>query len=577
MKTALATPWYERWPDLEQWELARFAARELPAEVDGERRAAGQLVVKTSVAFRGNQVALRVKYPSEYPELPPQVDGPPGLLARHQHLFSGNFCLLERVIDDWKAREWGAADLIAEQLTGLLRDTEAGPEVVANAEAPMPEPVSTYFRYVNDVAVLIPAELSAPSGDSGKLRIARASPHLFYVEAVDGSRAGDALPLAIASYETHGARWLRLDRAPTADGGDGPSVAQWLRVHRPDVLARSVPPKLAGSRRIPNPPPLELVGITYPEEGPDVGASRPAWMFLLVDRTEGRTREFLLHAQVVSPEERQRRIPDLDGLSGRGVVVCGVGSVGGEVALELAKAGVGKLDLVDFDRFEANNTVRHPLGVEYAGQPKNQAVAIACRRANPFCEANPHTLRFGEPDWAPGEAPLARLAGLVEDADLVVEATGSHQVAQFLSRIAWEARVPLVAGWMTDGAYGAEVVRVRPSETCCWTCFATRHRAGQLPTAERGPETPVVIQGCSHPTTAGAGFDAVEAAAMLVRLAIGALKPAGGYPDASWDYAAVSFRRLPDDPRRPRMAVAALMPNEECAVCNPDAGSPRAR
>jgi molybdopterin/thiamine biosynthesis adenylyltransferase len=572
-----ATPWYERWPELEAWELGRFRARGLPAEFDAERRAAGQLVVTTSVRFGGNEVPLRVKYPSEYPELPPQVDGPPGLVKRHQHLFSGNFCLLERVLDDWKAREWGAADLIAEQLTRLLADTEAGPEVVAKAEAPMPEPVSTYFGYANDVAVLIPGEFAVPSGDTGEMKIARATPHLFVVEEVDGKRASDALQEAIAPYERLAGRWLRLDRAPARGSGDGPSVAEWLRDHSPSVLARSIPPKLAGSRRIPTPPPLELVGITFPEEGPGVGESRAGWMFLLIDRTEARIREFLLHAQVVSPEERQRRIPELDGLPERRVVVCGLGSVGGDVALELARAGVGILELVDFDRFEANNTVRHPLGIEYAGQPKSQAVALACRRANPFCEAKPHNLRFGEAVWETGDAPLGRLADLLEDADLVVEATGSHQIGQFLSRIAWDAGVPLVAGWMTDGAYGAELVRIQPYETSCWTCFATKLREGQLPTAERGPETQVVVQGCSHPTTAGAGFDAAETAAMLVRLGIGALKPAGGYQDSDWDYAALSFRRAPNDPQQPRMAVAALTPNEECVLCGPGAGSTQAR
>jgi hypothetical protein len=39
--------------------------------------------------------------------------------------------------------------------------------------------------------------------------------------------------------------------------------------------------------------------------------------------------------------------------------------------------------------------VRHPLGLEYVGAPKVDPVATACRRANPYCAATPHTLRFG--------------------------------------------------------------------------------------------------------------------------------------------------------------------------------------
>lgn len=565
-------PWFERFPDLEEWELGRFAARGLATELDVGARERGQLVVHTRVSFRADDVGVVVAYPSEYPELPPIISGEPGLLDRHQHPLGGNFCLLERPLDDWNAQQWGAADLIAEQLLRLLADSERGEDVVRGNEAPMPEPVSAFYPYARDAAVIVPGDLAEPPGTGGRMRVRRPTLHLFVVECIDDRVADNALAEAVPGGRVFDATWLRVDAPPTDPPGDAVAVARWLRREHPGVLAQPVPRKLRGSSRVPTVPQVELVALTFREEGPAVGETRAGWMTLCIDRTEGPDRFFLFHTQIVSPQERARRIPELDGLATRRAVVLGAGSLGGDVAIALARSGVGNIDVIDFDRLEATNTVRHALGLECSGAPKADVIATACTRANPYCTATPHDLRFGDDLWAAGDSPLERFAALAARADVVIEATGSHQIAQFVGRLCSDAGVPLVAAWMTDGSYGAELVRVRPGATTCWTCFTVAHRNGLLPLAERGPERPVVVQGCSHPTVTGAGFDAAETAAMLTRLVVGTLAPEGGYPDASWDYAAVSFRRAPDDPQQPRMMTANLEPTKGCPTCRPTVG-----
>lgn len=52
-------------------------------------------------------------------------------------------------------------------------------------------------------------------------------------------------------------------------------------------------------------------------------------------------------------------------LSNKRVAIIGCGSVGSEIALMLAKAGVGHLTLIDFDVLEIDNIYRHRLGGEY--------------------------------------------------------------------------------------------------------------------------------------------------------------------------------------------------------------------
>lgn len=559
-------PWFERFPELEAWEFQRFTERGLPAQVDQGRRDDGQLVIATQLTYRDAPLAIEVRYPSEYPELPPVVYGPPKLLDRHQHQIGANFCLLERPLDDWKARDWGAADLVAEQLVGLLADTVAGADVMREREAPMPEPSTSFLSYARDAAVIVPGELAALAQAQGQLRLGRVTPHLYVVENIDSTKSEGALDKVLPAQKHITAKYQRFDQPPLVDDGSGAAVVAWLRAHHPHLLSRRLPRALVRNGKAPAQPTTELLALVFPEEGPGVGETRDAWVFVCIDRSDGNKRPFLFHAQVISPTERARRIPDLPGLPESRVVVLGVGSVGGDVAIELARAGVGHLELVDFDRFEATNTVRHPLGLDFAGLPKNGAVAIACHRANPYCTAVPHDMRLGADDWSVGDAPIERLARLLENADLVIEATGSHQIAQFASRLCADADLPLVAGWMTDGFYGAEVVRIAPGETMCWTCFASGHRGGSLPHAESGPEQTVVVQGCSHPTVAGAGFDVAECAALLTRLSVGTLE-SDTYPQQPWNYAAISFRRAPDDPQTPRMATDMLVPWEGCHQC----------
>src|SRR5919201_1896615 len=68
------------------------------------------------------------------------------------------------------------------------------------------------------------------------------------------------------------------------------------------------------------------------------------------------------------------------------VIVAGLGSGGSTVALELAKAGVGGLTLIDPDRLEEQNLIRHECDDRYLGWSKAEAVADLIAHRNPLAE-----------------------------------------------------------------------------------------------------------------------------------------------------------------------------------------------
>lgn len=53
-------------------------------------------------------------------------------------------------------------------------------------------------------------------------------------------------------------------------------------------------------------------------------------------------------------------------LEGKRVMIVGLGSFGSQIAIELAKAGVGSYSLWDFDRVELHNLARHTCGIQWA-------------------------------------------------------------------------------------------------------------------------------------------------------------------------------------------------------------------
>lgn len=93
-------------------------------------------------------------------------------------------------------------------------------------------------------------------------------------------------------------------------------------------------------------------------------------------------------SHAIGRDDLAARLPGNTGqqLSGATVTVVGVGAVGGPIALELARAGVGIIHLVDGDRHEAATGSRQIPAVADAGEYKALAVARRILEHNPHVE-----------------------------------------------------------------------------------------------------------------------------------------------------------------------------------------------
>lgn len=68
------------------------------------------------------------------------------------------------------------------------------------------------------------------------------------------------------------------------------------------------------------------------------------------------------------------------------VGIAGLGGLGSNAAISLARAGIGRLVLVDFDLVELSNLNRQAYFLEHVGMYKTDAIEDIINRINPFIE-----------------------------------------------------------------------------------------------------------------------------------------------------------------------------------------------
>lgn len=82
------------------------------------------------------------------------------------------------------------------------------------------------------------------------------------------------------------------------------------------------------------------------------------------------------------------------------VGIAGCGGLGSTVAVALARSGIGKLTLVDFDVVEPSNLNRQQFFVDQIGVPKVEALAANLTRINPYVQLDLQCVKITKADVA---------------------------------------------------------------------------------------------------------------------------------------------------------------------------------
>lgn len=221
------------------------------------------------------------------------------------------------------------------------------------------------------------------------------------------------------------------------------------------------------------------------------------------------------------------------------VLVCGCGALGSVLADSLARAGVGRLRIVDRDFVELSNLQRQVLFDEddvRRRMPKAVAASEKLARINSDVTLEPIV----------ADIDHTNILGFFEDIDLVVDGTDNFEVRFLVNDAALETSTP----WIYGGCIGShgQTMAIFPGRGACLRCLI-----------ETVPE-PGTAETCDTAGVLGAAINVIASLQTVAALKILAghseqVEPALTIVDV-WDG---TFRK---------MSVANLKDRSDCPACN---------
>lgn len=135
------------------------------------------------------------------------------------------------------------------------------------------------------------------------------------------------------------------------------------------------------------------------------------------------------------------------------VVVCGLGGLGSHIAFALARAGIGKLILIDFDSVDVTNLHRQQYKASQIGMNKTQALKENLFEIAPYATIETYSVRITE----------INAEELLEKANVICEAFDDAECKAMLVNLVTE-RMPekyLVAASGMAGMGSANTIQTR--------------------------------------------------------------------------------------------------------------------
>ena len=144
------------------------------------------------------------------------------------------------------------------------------------------------------------------------------------------------------------------------------------------------------------------------------------------------------------------------------VAICGLGGLGSNIAIALARAGIGRLILIDFDRVDITNLHRQQYKASQIGMYKTDALADNLREIAPYIELETHTERIAEDN----------VLTLLKDADIICEAFDDAECKAMLTNtVLTEMRDKyLVAASGMAGLHDANSIKTRKVTSKFYLC-----------------------------------------------------------------------------------------------------------
>lgn len=219
----------------------------------------------------------------------------------------------------------------------------------------------------------------------------------------------------------------------------------------------------------------------------------------------------------IDGDRLQRRIGNFDSmLKQKRICIIGVGSIGSNLAFDLAKSGAENLILVDPENLKPENVARHLCGMRETGSPKVQVIKKFIEQHLPHVkvEGHPkslHQILMDDPD-------------IILRSDLIISATGATAIERRLNKIQHETPdcPSILYTWIEPYGVAAHAVLINADQNGgCFECCLSNNLSYRFSVGmfERGDG---IMQegGCQTTFTPYSSIDTDQASSLAARLSL---------------------------------------------------------
>lgn len=526
--------WFDADPTLLTTELDALNNSGYKYCIDEVARKSGNLVIEVDYGIDGQTHKFICIYPFSYPYFAVRVKCstfPPG---RHLNPYDHFLCLLEDEQSEWNPNSDSLATMLDEQVPNILK-AHSAPHEAADIEGNVGYQISGQIP-CDPASVIFVNDIPLPASQaSGRLMLGVEKYSELkttvrgFVESLNSKNKtwqAPASPLEEIYPKKLPAKWVKLDSPPKALGNRVLEEACEIspEIQTPNFWKHGI----------------DIVALIFPEES-EYKTKVFNWIFVVRRRYKNHRGQFtisIVRCDRFTRENVLQRVPRLQCLEKKTILILGLGALGSHIAWQLARGGAKLLTLIDYDVVQVGNMPRWMIGFKSVGYPKIEVLNAFLTQNFPGIQCKLVLLRIGgTPDNTPFDEH-ERLMDLIDKSDIVIDAIAETNVSLFISHLCQVMKTSYVWATGTQGAWGGIVGRVIPGVTeGTWKDFSHHYARGKIkaPPAEEGSDIQPV--GCFDKTFTGTGFDMDHVSLMATRLVVATLArgEAGGYPDFDWD------------------------------------------
>ena len=180
-----------------------------------------------------------------------------------------------------------------------------------------------------------------------------------------------------------------------------------------------------------------------------------------LDHTPCKVEFYSLVQEVFS---RNKGILEVSRMLDKGVLIMACGSVGSLLALELARAGVGRFLLVDPDTLEYHNLCRHQCSLTDVGRYKVEALKDRILDINPAAQVRVEKVVIQR-------LPKEVFDDFLRPGTLILASGDNREADLYANRISCLYKVPFLSIGLWERAFAGEVFYSLPGKTPCYKCL----------------------------------------------------------------------------------------------------------